>query len=245
MKRFIAALTFLAWCTFASAQILPGILAGGQNGTAGGGGSTSVTYVAEAGCTGSGTTCTTSSISIGTADTNRRVIVIFAGEFSATVNSITIAGTAVTLHQCTAPAWQAMVCIGSLVVPTGTTAAVVVNFASTIFTNGFIATYTVDDTTLSGSTPDDSDNQGASSGTSVGNSLTVGNNGFVVGAAARGTYTGSETMSTPSGYTGDATDSADRFVYFHKNSTSSGTEAPSSSWTTSAANDMATIYWGP
>jgi hypothetical protein len=128
----------------------------------------------QAGSTTSNT-CTSNSLSIGTANSNRRVYVLAfdvgagASPQAATGASFNGGAIAADVFQVigTTPTDTMNVYLISAVVPTGTTATVTLTYGSTTFSSARFAAYTVDTTTLSSKTPVTSAQAVTVAGTSV------------------------------------------------------------------------------
>lgn len=108
---------------------------------------TSLAYITKANPSRSGATYTANSVSIGTADTNRRVIVAYAGGGIRDLSSATIGGISATVHG-TDTSGNGVAAFFSAIVPTGTTANIVATASSSDFFDNYFIVWTIDDTEI-------------------------------------------------------------------------------------------------
>lgn len=107
----------------------PGVLAGGRRPSGGGGGGVVGTFQTATGDPANATTYTFTSQPIGAAGATRRVVVAVANrDIAAVPTSVTIGGVSATMDEGIASIGA--VSIWSVVVPTGTTATIVVTYTS-------------------------------------------------------------------------------------------------------------------
>ena len=131
---------------------------------------------------------TYTNVNIGTPSSDRLVVICISGVTSGlngAFSSITINGTAVTKHTGFDVSAAGGAAIGSLVVPTGTTATIVVNLTGTVsfFRNGGFSIYTIKN--YNSATPTDAESTVASATSrSVTTTTTVG--GVSIAAVATG-----------------------------------------------------------
>ncbi len=120
------------------------------------------TSIAQVSPSRSGAVHTATSAAIGTADSNRRVVVIMTAPTFRTLSTFSIAGTTVTPHF-NYGVGAGVFAVSSLVVPTGTTANIVATMNDTDFFGARFYIYTIDDTTIDATTVQtgiDSDSSG-------------------------------------------------------------------------------------
>lgn len=205
--------------------------------------SPAATYIGEATLNFSGSTSTATAANIGTASANRRVVASCQQGTAAgrTLTSATIGGISARIEaQCTDSGSNAGAYIISAVVPTGTTADIVMTFSSTIFAGGTAHVYTVDDTTIS-STVNAGTNTTAGA-TSLGVSYTSTNGGVTIGTTDWNNGTG-KTPVTVTGYTTDMADSS--WVAFRKTESASGSQTATTAWSGSFGAASAVVSYAP
>lgn len=156
------------------------------------------TYITGTSSSSSATTFTFSSTSIGTASSDRLVVVVVEGRQAVadrTVSSVTIGGVTATIASGTNVPSKYPGCIAYLTVTSGTTADIVVTFSGSTFGGCGIQVYTL--TSLSSTTPVDSDQSGmVASPASV--TLTTSSQGaLIAGVGGNGGATGSISWTGP------------------------------------------------
>lgn len=214
------------------------------NGDSTSGSSPSVSYIGTASYTESGSTSTATAAGIGTASSTRRVIATVAQTTASgrTLTSATIGGISATIHQQSTDSGSTSgAYIISAVVPTGTTADIVLTFSDTLFGGGSGAIYTVDDTTVS-STVGGGTNT-TTSATSLAVNYTSTTDGFSVGITDWGNGSG-KTPITVTGYTVDFSDEG-QYAAFRKNETASGSATATTAWSGSFGAASAVASFAP
>ena len=156
------------------------------------------TYITGASSSGYTTSYTFSSTSIGTASSDRLVVVVVEGRQAVvdrTVSSVTIGGVSATIVSATNVSGRYPGCIAYLTVTSGTTADIVVTFSGSTGSGCAIQVYTL--TSLSSTTPVDSDQSGTvASPASV--TLTTSSQGaLIAGVGGNGGATGSISWTGP------------------------------------------------
>jgi chitodextrinase len=132
----------------------------------------------------SGLTLTRTGANLGTPNTNRRVIVVMTGLVSGhSVSGATIDGVSATIHfdqkeTTGSNVWAGIV---SAVVPADATGNIVITFTGSIYSNGYCAIYTVDNSALNSTTPT-TGAANTANGTSVAPTVAATAGGFLLGA---------------------------------------------------------------
>lgn len=108
---------------------------------------TSLAYITKANPSRSGAVYTATSVSIGTAGTNRRVIVAYAGGGIRNLSSATIGGVSATVHG-SDTSGNGVAAFFSAIVPTGTTGNIVATASSSDFFDNYFIVWTIDDTEI-------------------------------------------------------------------------------------------------
>lgn len=201
------------------------------------------TYEGEASAIHSSAVLTATAAAIGSAFANRRVFVVYAGSMgdaSVSASDVTITPSGgspitATIHYTSVgfnDTAQGIV-IASALVPTATTADIAVTMSQVQFSNGIVATYSVDDSKLTSTTPTDTayDSQSAASTDSI--SLTASAGGFMLGAVV-GFVTGGYPIT---GATADYTEN--HYTMFSASSLTAGSHSVSMTAGASSAFAMA------
>lgn len=208
----------------------------------GGGGlaSPSVTYQGTGTALLSSTTTTFTALAIGTADTNRRVVCVVTSVLdSDSAVTATIGGVSATQHGAAwitgTGSWTALF---SAVVPTGTTANVVMTLDHAPSNTARCSTYTVDDSKIVAASATLGENT-TSGATSLAVSYSETNQGVTIG----GIFwldSASKTASV-SGFTEN--NNNDQQISFYKTNTGTGTVNATTSWTGSFAAASAVVHF--
>ncbi len=132
----------------------------------------SLAYITSLSPPRAGAIFTATAASIGTASASRRVVCTAARENGRSLTSATIGGIAATVHT-TGVTSNASCAVFSAIVPTGTTADIVMTMNGTLFADIRLSIYTVDDNDLA-----DGDNPSTATNTVTGTSLTTNYTSF-------------------------------------------------------------------
>lgn len=204
----------------------------------------------------SGGTQTIASVPIGTASTNRRVIiaVLESASYGSGITDISIGGTSVgaTLQKTTNNAsYNGSIVFGYADVPTGTTANVVITGGGTLGdeSSDVFYIYTVDKTTLTAGSPTYVGNAISSAAPTTSNtvSATVSAGGFIITCLVLpglGTGTGPSITSSTETYTSDGSTSSSQSMSMCSSKTTgsaAGTSNVTFGWT-NASGSVAAIY---
>jgi hypothetical protein len=232
-----------AVCSPASAQMmLTG--AGCVKAQCGGGGGTTLNFVSQnVWSLQSGGTQTISGVNIGTASSNRRVIiaVLETASYGTGITAITVGGVSCTLNGPTLnnASYNGSIVFGYCDAPTGTTATVVITGGGTSGDEAqdVFYIYTVDKSTLINGSPTYGTNAIISGSPTTTNTATVntGANGFVITAIALPGFTTSTGQSI--------TASTETYVNDGLNGASQNTSAISSKKSGSSANTPTSVTW--
>jgi hypothetical protein len=191
----------------------------------------------------SGSTETATAANLGTASSTRFVIVSVAigGCSGRSISSATIGGVTATVNYTVHEG--ALECVGfiSALVPTGSTGDIVVTMTSTMFGGGSYAVYTIDQASLSSTTPT-TGSANTAGGTSESPSVSAAAGAFVLGVDTFGNGSAAKNPVTVSGgFTKDIQDALKGF--FHLSSVSAGTTTPTISWTGTFSSQSALTAW--
>lgn len=201
----------------------------------------SPTYIASGSFVHSGTTSTATSANIGTANSNRLVIVSIGHTVpqSRSLSSATIAGISATIitsgNDVGSTSFSAII---SAEVPTGTSGNIVLTFDDTLFSDGIYSVYTVDKTTIS-SNASSTTVTGTDTNT-LSNSYTSVNNGFTLGIIYW--ENGSSKSPSISGYTIDDTTNN---ISFSRAETSSASQTATVNWTGNYGAALSRVTYSP
>ena len=186
-----------------------------------------LTYIGENLSTSNVDSYSFTSEPIGTAAADRLVVVVALTNVCASFSSITIGGVSATIHEQLADSGTSPCqAIASLLVTTGTTATIVVNLSDS---GGHMAIGVYNITGLNSTTPEDSGQDGLTTGTSVSDTLVVSKDACII--AAGGQYSGNPPIS----WTGVTEDFEEAF------SGESGTSAWASTQVTSGGSVPVTM----
>lgn len=199
------------------------------------------TYISSGSFTHSDVTSTATSANIGSASSNRLVIVMIGHTVpqSRSLISATIAGISATIitsgNDVGSTSFSAII---AAEVPTGTSGDIVLTFNSTIFSDGIYSIYTVDKTTATLDTS--STTITGTDGSTLSNSYTSVNNGFTLGIIHW--ENGSSKSPNISGYTVDNTDDN---LSFSRTETTSASQTATVNWTGTYGASLSRVTYGP
>lgn len=199
------------------------------------------TYISSGSFTHSDVTSTATSANIGSASSNRLVIVMIGHTVpqSRSLISATIAGISATIitsgNDVASTSFSAII---AAEVPTGTSGDIVLTFSSTIFSDGVYSVYTVDKTTISSNTS--STTVTGTDTNTLSNSYTSVNNGFTLGIIHW--ENGSYKSPSISGYT---TDNTTENISFSRTETSSASQTATVNWTGNYGAALSRVTYSP
>lgn len=205
------------------------------------------TYVSTGTLTFSTNTFTKTGAGIGSASSTRLVIVAIGGPLASgrSISSATIGGVAATIHvdKQGNSSWAAII---SAVVPTETTADIVLTMNLSVFNNAVYAVYTSDTANMSSQTPVTGNGTATAVASLAASSFSASANGFIV--AITGSV--SSSFKTPASLSDDKSDTFSTDVAFNgnilagrANAIAGGTTIVTATWTGSFDACIAAASW--
>jgi hypothetical protein len=254
MKRSLVALLSLAVIalgTLAQAttpqEYATLLLTGAGKAGGGGGGTPTLTFIGATAAAFSGSVATVTNANIGTAAADRLVVVVFTDGATETAPTVTIGGVTATVHAFASGANESTTGIASLLVTAGTTATIVVTYATGTVSDGAnFKVYTI--TGLSSTTPVGTGTNWTSTTNPISTTVATSSGGVVIAGAVMFATVTTVSFSGTETYTMDHTGSQNAFMTEGSGratgTASSGSSTVTATWAAGSSHtSIAAVSW--